>query len=268
MNIFKRTLSIVLLFCLLVFPLVNTASAVDASCGDSLTWSYDDSTKTLTISGSGEMTDYYNNRKVPWKSVRSEAENVVLPSGITSIGSYAFFKFEKLKEITIPKGITKIGNGAFGGCTSLSRIVLPETVKSIEGWTFGGCTSLSYIKLPSSLTSINYECFLGCESLMDVTIPSASTSIGGYAFGYLKSHAYNYDMIIRGVPGSSAQSYAQSNKLNFISVYSSQTLTSKQAAELTTAFTYPYSITEVDINADGVFSSRDILVSLKGEQNN
>ena len=103
---------------------------------------------------------------------------------------------------------------------------------------------------------------------MDVTIPSASTSIGGYAFGYLKSHAYNYDMIIRGVPGSFAQSYAQSNKLNFISVYSSQTLTSKQAAELTTAFTYPYSITEVDINADGVFSSRDILVSLKGEQNN
>lgn len=266
MNIFKRTLSIVLLFCLLVFPLVNTASAVDAYCGDSLTWSYDDSTKTLTISGFGEMTDYYNNRRVPWKDIRSEAEHVVLPSGITTIGSYAFFKFEKLKAITIPSGITKIGNGAFGGCISLERIILPETVRSIEGWTFGGCTSLSYIKIPSSLTSINYECFLGCESLMDITIPSASTSIGGYALGYLKSHAYNYDMIIRGVPGSSAQSYAQSHKLNFISIYSSHSLTSRQTAELKTAFSSPDSITEIDINADGLFSSRDILVSLKGEQ--
>ena len=46
---------------------VSGAWADDSgSCGTAVTWSYVESTQTLTISGSGAMTDYNLNNQ-PWK---------------------------------------------------------------------------------------------------------------------------------------------------------------------------------------------------------
>ena len=41
---------------------MDVFAATSGKCGDNLTWSLDEGTGTLTISGSGKMTDYdYNN---------------------------------------------------------------------------------------------------------------------------------------------------------------------------------------------------------------
>jgi hypothetical protein len=42
----------------LSFAIVSLAD-ISGTCGDNLTWRYVASTKTLNISGSGEMEDYY-----------------------------------------------------------------------------------------------------------------------------------------------------------------------------------------------------------------
>ena len=40
------------------------------SCGANVTYSYNSSTKTLTISGTGAMDDYSSSSDVPWYSYR------------------------------------------------------------------------------------------------------------------------------------------------------------------------------------------------------
>ena len=47
---------------------------------------------------------------------------VVIPEGVTSIGTNAFLNCDKLKAINIPKSITNIYNGAFLGCDNLTDV--------------------------------------------------------------------------------------------------------------------------------------------------
>lgn len=53
------------------------------SCGDNVTWAYDETNKTLTISGSGDMADYTTN--APWKDKMSQIQTVVIGEGKTTL---------------------------------------------------------------------------------------------------------------------------------------------------------------------------------------
>ncbi|MBQ9339011.1 MAG: hypothetical protein IJS13_01615 [Paludibacteraceae bacterium] len=56
-----------LLTLLLAFAAVLSLHAqTSGSCGDNLNWSYNETTKTLTITGSGAMTDYAAAADRPW----------------------------------------------------------------------------------------------------------------------------------------------------------------------------------------------------------
>lgn len=94
------------------------------SCGLSLTYSIED--ESLIISGSGDMSNYtirgYNIIAPPWYSYHTTIKTVVLPDGIASIGSFAFFNFSILSQITILNSATWIGESAFNNCTELLAI--------------------------------------------------------------------------------------------------------------------------------------------------
>ena len=49
----------------------------------------------------------------------TDAANVVIPNGVTSIGDSAFADCESLKSITIPNSVTTIGNYAFRFCENI-----------------------------------------------------------------------------------------------------------------------------------------------------
>lgn len=87
---------VMLLSMLLGFTLAVKAETVGGTCGDNATWAYDSTTKTLTISGSGAMTNYsVGNRQ--WEDYINDIENAVIESGITEIGEYfkKLYKSEK-----------------------------------------------------------------------------------------------------------------------------------------------------------------------------
>ncbi len=107
---------------------------------------------------------------------------IVIPSGVTSIGEWAFSECTSLSKITIPSTVESIGRGTFSYCTSLSEITIPSSVTSIGDHAFYECTSLSKITIPSSVTSIGDDAFSYCTSLREITIPSSVTSIGRNAF--------------------------------------------------------------------------------------
>ncbi|MBR5459768.1 MAG: leucine-rich repeat domain-containing protein, partial [Clostridia bacterium] len=62
------------------------------------------------------------------------------PSGVTSIGPYAFSGCKSLTTLEIPKGVTKIGEKAFNSCTSLTLSVHEESY----GLTYAKENSLAY----------------------------------------------------------------------------------------------------------------------------
>ena len=56
----------------------------------SVKWKFNSSTKTLTIYGTGKMDDYSTFGVSPWDAHKEDIENIVVESGVTSLGDYAF----------------------------------------------------------------------------------------------------------------------------------------------------------------------------------
>ncbi len=259
----KRIISaLIAVLILTMSPIVcSAADENNGICGENLTWRYDEGTKTLIIEGTGDMTNYFSNRQVPWKHLRDEAEALSLPEGLTSVGHYAFYGFEKIPELYIPSTVTYVGNGSFSIWKSLKEVNITSGVKTIDGWVFASCTALEKVTFPSTLTTIGYECFMNCPSLTDVTIPSTVTSIGRKAFGTLAGHAINYDMILRGIPGSNVQSYASTYFVNFVSVYAKTEATAGVYEALRGIESEEFTLSEMDFNGDGIISTKDSLTA-------
>ena len=121
---------------------------------------------------------------ISWPAFKycSSLTSVVIPEGVTSIGSYAFFGCRSLTDVTIPSSVTSIGDDAFSDCRSLTSVTIPSSVTSIGDFAFDGCSSLTSVVIPEGVTSIGDDAFYDCNSLTSVTIPSSITSIGEDAF--------------------------------------------------------------------------------------
>ena len=142
---------------------------------------------TLTISGTGRISNYDDNNSAPWAKCRDYIKCVVIKPGVRGIGADAFSGCSALTSVTIPNGVTSIGDGAFFDCTSLTNMTIPNSVTIIESSAFKNCTSLTSVKLPSALQWIDSEMFSNCVRLTSVTIPKSVTSIGEKAFYYCDS---------------------------------------------------------------------------------
>ena len=180
-------LALVIIICATLLPTESQAATIvdSGTCGDDLTWVLDD-TGTLTISGTGTMTDFvYSNysTSAPWYGKRDRIIKVVIGDGVPSIGEWAFYYCDSLTSIVIPDGVTGIGNYAFSDCTSLTSINIPDSVTSIGTSAFYGCSSLTSVTIPDSVTSIGYSAFYNCTNLTNITIPDSVTTIGYATFG-------------------------------------------------------------------------------------
>ena len=117
---------ILLLMTALVAGLQSWAES--GTCGENLTWEYADG--TLTVSGTGAMTDYSDEDAAPWASFRSNIKAVVIGEGVTTIGDYTFCACSYLETAELPSTVTKIGEWAFAW-TLLTSIAFPDGVTSI-----------------------------------------------------------------------------------------------------------------------------------------
>ncbi len=75
--------------------------------------------------------------------------NLVIPDGVTEIGSYAFEFCYSLESVTIPDSVTEIGKEAFRSCTSLESVTIGDSVTEIGWCAFGYCTSLTNVYINS-----------------------------------------------------------------------------------------------------------------------
>ena len=160
----------------------HSAHAQGSSCGSNCSWSYNSSTRTLTITGTGAMSNNWTRiNNAPWYSHHLYVTSVVIV-GVTSIGNSAFYNFTALTQVTIPNSVTSIGYEAFYKCTALTQVTIPNSVTSIDVGAFATCTALTQVTIPNSVTSIDASAFTTCTALTQVTIGNSVTSIGGGAF--------------------------------------------------------------------------------------
>ena len=174
-------------FLLAVVASLGTLFAESGTCGPNLTWDLTDG--ILTISGTGEMTDFSYPDVCPWYSEISRITSLVLNDGITSIGTYAFYNCSGLTSVTIPNSVTSIGSYAFYGCTSLISVTIPNSVTSIGESAFSGCSGLTSVTIPNSVTSIGSYAFLNVPNIIyngtATGSPWGARSINGYVDGSL-----------------------------------------------------------------------------------
>ena len=160
-----------------------TVSEYGGECGSRVTWSLTDD-GVLTISGKDGIYNYgwYEEDDVyhpaPWAEEGMPAvKKLVVNSGITYIGGWAFSGLEQLASVSLPDTLEYIGWSAFRECASLTSIVIPEGTKYLYGDAFIGCTSLRSVKLPSTLEDIDGCIFQGCTSLQDIVLLEGMTFI-------------------------------------------------------------------------------------------
>ncbi|MCQ2333839.1 MAG: leucine-rich repeat domain-containing protein, partial [Paludibacteraceae bacterium] len=125
---------------------------------------YDDATKTGTITFAGELVTLYG----------SDYGDVV-----------AFMNCSSLTSITLPEGLTSLGRASFALCSSLASVTLPESLTTIGDNVFQGCSSLASITIPANVTEIGYGAFMDCSGLTDfyVAWTTMLPTLGNIVFG-------------------------------------------------------------------------------------
>ena len=163
-------LSLTMLLSLTVgLDLTVYADVVTGKCGDNVTYSLDTSTGVLTISGTGNMYNYFNPDAGEYETpfYYEQITSAVINSGVTNIGKSFFSNCTNLTSITIPNSVTKIAESAFFWCTHLTNIAIPNSVTSIGSYAFYGCTNLTNITIPDSVITIGQNAFENCYFTSD-----------------------------------------------------------------------------------------------------
>ena len=187
-------------------PLVlATETETSGPAGIKSSWSWNETTKTLTFSGSGEINIKNGFQKFTSLVETVDMENseitgvcdaafgasdtysakptlcpklthLTLPSTLTSIGDHAFNSAPITEEnLYLPEGLTKIGEKAFFGTNITGHLALPSTVESVGQLAFSA-TKISSVDIPEGVT-FGGTVFYECDLITEIRIPKGLSYI-------------------------------------------------------------------------------------------
>ena len=125
----KRLLALALALCLCLSILPGAAwETTSGTIGEShVSWSFDETSGRLTISGSGGCEVFTSPEDQPWAALRDEIREVWFYDqadlAIENL-AYWFTDCVNLTMAEVPYTTKMIGEGAFAGCSSLVRLML------------------------------------------------------------------------------------------------------------------------------------------------
>ena len=111
-----------------------------------------------------EISDYAGDLVIP-ESVTYGGKTLE----VTSIGTAAFYRNDKLKSVSIPNTVNRICLDAFNYCPNLVSANIPESVTFIGSGNFQSC-ALTSVTIPKSVTNIERGCFWSCTDLTSITV--------------------------------------------------------------------------------------------------
>lgn len=168
-----------------------------------------------------------------------DLKSVVIPQGVTTIGSYAFHSCDLLEKITVPDTLEYLGTEAFGdtlweenqpeGVLYINNVVvgykgeLPNEIKIKKGTVSIVNSALVDID-EDSMYSLDYD-YDNDIGYKKIHIPDSVKFIGSEAVGYIEYYnRYQGDFWTRkingctiyGERGSIAEEYATENDIGFM----------------------------------------------------
>lgn len=127
-----------------------------------------------------------------------------VPTGVTSIGDYAFESARNLTEVTLNDECEKVGANAFAHAKNLKDFIYNVNLKTIgesalsgtgleqvvipAKWEMGhkvfqSCIKLTTVEFEEGRKEIPQETFYRCYNLSDLTMPQSLETIGAAALG-------------------------------------------------------------------------------------
>ncbi len=232
------------------------AAPISGLCGDNVTWSLNETTGVLTISGTGAMSSSSCGQSVVSSSNQHKVVSVVIQQGVTSIGSEAFCGCTNMTSILIPNSVTSIGSWAFENCRGLSNVTFPESVTQMGSSVFAGCSNLNELTVQGNPTIR-----LTADGTLTISGTGSMEKYTDYVpYGELKSK------VTRGVvePGITNIKSAFSGCENLTSASIANTVTSMNYAfhdcTSLTSVTIPNSVTSMEHAFDGCSGLIDITI--------
>lgn len=150
---------------------------------------------TATISGTGEMWDFFENgwdlnneHQNPFECYQNieNIHNIIIGNGITNVSDYLLrkcsgFYDSPIKKIQIGEDVKHIGKYAFEGCNNVEPIILPEGLEIVDEYGFAHCKIQFF---PSNLKKLGDYAFWNCkfENPDAVEIIGSFTEIPGNCF--------------------------------------------------------------------------------------
>ncbi len=135
----------------------------------------------------------------PYAFIGCPVESIIIPEGVTHIGSKAFYGADSVKSLSLPGSLEMIENHAFNYCTSLQILTIPENVKSIGSNAFANCVALEKIFFNAKELSeadgeisTGFNCVGTASEGIELTIGKNVTRIPAHLFSsYLKDGPVN-----------------------------------------------------------------------------
>lgn len=175
------------------------------TCGENVSFvvTEEDDITTVTISGTGDMSNYKVSNLSPFIG-KKDIDQVVIEDGVTSIGDYAFagcdniksfkmantvtyigayslYKTSGIESMNISTNVQTIGISAFRG-SHIPNVILPDTLTTLGMRAFFECTHIETLSIGKGITAIPRQAFESCNSMIDVDMGENVTSIEDSAF--------------------------------------------------------------------------------------
>lgn len=183
----KRSLSIVLLICMILgICMVQAAAVSSGELSDELSWELSTyGTLKITDKRAGQntgvdmpvdMPDFSAQNPAPWQAQAASIQSVSLPENIRHIGAFSFYDCAQLHQIDLKKA-QSFGESCFEG-SGIRYIEIPYSISQIPKNCFAWCEELGEVLFHEihydtgikveGVTAIGEGAFEGCDSLVRV----------------------------------------------------------------------------------------------------
>ena len=147
--------------------------------------------------------------------------NLKLKKGTEIVADYAFACNDNIVSVSLPNSLRIICQLAFDDLHSLPSIALPDGLEYIANNAFDGCDLLTEIDIPSSVNYIGLFAFNRTDNLEKLIIRNPDCIIidnhDEYSGG---AYSVNPNTTVYGEEGSTAETFANNNGVNFVTLFS------------------------------------------------
>lgn len=143
-------------------------------------------------------------------------KNLVISEGIERIELLAFVRCENLETVKLPESLTFLDMQTFLQCSNLKSINIPSKINKIANSTFQE-TGFTEFDIPENVKSIDSMALGLCSNLEKVRVYSKDIT---YASRVFEKSSPN--LVLYGYEGSTTQTYAQQNGIEFKPLSSSE----------------------------------------------